>query len=98
MLQLKGNTFLPEQTVYIETVSDGLASATDLQVFDSEDHWLRQVHFVGVFVDGGSDDGWVDDEGVIGIDRLTPQPHAGVLRGQVLAKVLVEDQRHADLT
>lgn len=69
-----------------------------LQVSDGEDDGVRQVHLVGVFVNGGRDDWRVDDDGVIGGQRFAAQLHAGVLRGQVAPDVFVQDEGDANLT
>lgn len=70
---------------------------THLYVADCKDNRVGQVDFVGVFVDGGRDDGRVDDDGVVGSRGLAAQFHAGVLRGEVDADVFVEDESYPDL-
>lgn len=65
---------------------------------DGENNWVREVDFVWVLVDGGRDDGWVDDDGVVGGHGLAAQLHAGVLRGEVDPDVFVEDEGYPDLT
>lgn len=65
---------------------------------NGEDHRVGQVDFVGILVDGGRDDGRVDDDRVVGGRGLAAQLHAGVLRGEVDPDVLVEDEGDADLT
>ena len=74
------------------------AVATYQQVFDGEDDGVGQVDLGAVFADGGGDDGRVDDERVVGGQRLAAQLHTGVLRGQVRAQVFVEDEGHPYLT
>lgn len=71
---------------------------THLYVANGEDHRVGQVDFVGILVDGGRDDGWVDDDGVVGGRGLAAQFHAGVLRGEVDPDVFVEDEGDPDLT
>lgn len=73
-------------------------TGSHLQVSDGEDHGVRQVHLVGVLVDGGRDDGRVDDDGVVGGQGVAAQLDGGVLRGQVNADVFVEDEGDPDLT
>lgn len=65
---------------------------------DGEDDGVREVHFVGVFVYRGRDNGRVDDNGVIGGQRFAARLHAGVLRGKVNPDVFVEDEGDPDLT
>ncbi len=69
-----------------------------LQVFDSEDHWLRQVHLIALLVNGSCDDRGVDDNGVIRVDGLAAQSHTCILCGQVGTQVPVQDKGHPDLT
>lgn len=69
-----------------------------LQVFDSEDHWLRQVNLIGLLVYWCRDDWGVDDNRVIRVDCLAAQSHACILCGQVGAQVPVQDKGHPDLT
>lgn len=69
-----------------------------LQVFDSEDHGLRQVNLIALLVNGCCDDRGVDDNRVIRVDRLAAQSDAGVLCGQVGPQVPVQDKGHPDLT
>lgn len=71
---------------------------THLYVANGEDHRVGQVDFVGVLVDGGRDDGRVDDDRVVGGRGLAAQLHAGVLRGEVDPDVFVEDEGDPDLT
>lgn len=71
---------------------------TYLQVFDSEDHRLRQVNLIALLVNGCCDDRGVDDNRVIRIDRLAAQSNAGVLCGQVGTQVPIQDKGHPDLT
>lgn len=65
---------------------------------DGENNRVREVDFVWVLVDGGRDDGWVDDDRVVGGHGLAAQLHAGVLRGEVDPDVFVEDEGYPDLT
>lgn len=65
---------------------------------NGEDNRVGQVDFVGILVDGGRDDGRVDDDGVVGGHGLTARLHAGVLRGEVDPDVFVEDEGYPDLT
>lgn len=65
---------------------------------DGKDDRVREVDFIGVLVDGGSDHRRVDDDGIIGCHGIAAQLHAGVLRGQVHADVLVQHESNADLT
>lgn len=59
---------------------------------------IRQVDFIAVFVNGRRYDGRVDDDGVVGVESLAAELHAGVFGGQVCAQVLIKHKRHADLT
>lgn len=65
---------------------------------DGEDDGVREVHFVGVFVYRGRDNGRVDDHGVIGSQGFAAQLDAGVLRGKVNADVFVQDEGYPNLT
>ena len=65
---------------------------------DGEDDRVGEVHFVGVLVDGRSDDRGVNDDRVIGRHRLAAQLHAGVFRWEVEPDVFVQDKRNPDLT
>lgn len=69
-----------------------------LQVFDGEDHGLRQVNLIALLVNGCCDDRGVDDNRVIRVDRLAAQSHARILRRQVGTQVPVQDKGHPNLT
>lgn len=71
---------------------------TCLQVFDSEDHGLRQVNLIALLVNGCCDDWGVDNNRVIRVDCLAAQSDAGVFCGQVGTQVPVQDKGHPDLT
>lgn len=65
---------------------------------DGKNDRIRQVDFIWVLVDGGCDNRWVDDDGVIGRQGFAARLHAGVLRWKVDADVFVQDEGDPDLT
>lgn len=65
---------------------------------DSEEHRFRKVDLVTVFINSCSNNRWVDYKWIVWIGRFTAEPHASILRRQVLAEVLIENQSQTDLT
>lgn len=90
-------SFLQKQNMWSRTEAKR-PGVSHLDVADGEDDRVGQVDFVGVLVDGGRDDGRVDDDRVVGGHGLAAQLHAVVLRGQVDPDVFVEDEGYPDLT
>lgn len=75
-------------------------SKTDLQVPESEDHRLGEIHSVGSSVHGGGDDMGVDHQapapGLRSLAQTQAESQRGVLGSQEGAQVLIEreDQLH----
>lgn len=62
-------------------------------MFECEDDRLRDEDATGLLVDGGRQDVGVDGEGVVPhSSSFTHQPEGGVLRGQKVPKVFVQNK------
>lgn len=76
-----------------------LFELTHLDVLDSKHHRISQVNLIAeLFIYCCRDDRGVDNDRVIGRHRFCPQLHAGILRGEIGAQVVVQHKSHPDLT